>query len=293
MKALTIRAVHRGRLHHRQRVNAAWRYFFLTIVAAFMVFPFFWMIVNSFNSKQGILSLPPNLVPDRLFTAEMFLNYQEVFGDYNFGRYLWNSLFVAGMASLGQVVTCATAGFAFGKMRFPGRDLIFGVILATMMIPTHATIIPEYILMFRLGWLNTYAPLIVPSFLIGTFGTFLFKVFFENAPMSLLEAAVIDGASPIQVFLRVFVPLARGAIVTLLIIAFMNNWNDLLRPVLYISSRELMTSTLALTLFQSQYSTEWNLLITAALVSTAPLLVMYAFLQGYIIEGVSHLGSKG
>lgn len=293
MKALTARAVHRGRLHHRQRVSAAWRYLFLTIVAAFMIFPFFWMIVNSFNSKQGILSLPPNLVPDRLFTPEMFLNYQEVFGDYNFGRYLWNSLFVAGMASLGQVVTCATAGFAFGKMRFPGRNLVFGVILATMMIPTHATIIPEYILMFRLGWLNTYAPLIVPSFLIGTFGTFLFKVFFENAPMSLLEAAVIDGASPLQVFLRVFVPLARGAIVTLLIIAFMNNWNDLLRPVLYITSRELMTSTLALTLFQSQYSTEWNLLITAALVSTAPLLVMYAFLQGYIIEGVSHLGSKG
>jgi len=147
--------------------------------------------------------------------------------------------------------------------------------------------------MFRLGWLNSYLPLIVPSFLIGTFGTFLFKVFFENAPLSLLEAAVIDGASPLQVFLRIFVPLARGAIVTLLIIAFMNNWNDLLRPVLYITSRELMTSTLALTQFQSQYSTEWNLLITGAVVSTTPLLVMYGFLQGYIIEGVSHLGSKG
>ncbi|MFW6227972.1 MAG: carbohydrate ABC transporter permease [Alkalispirochaeta sp.] len=293
MKASVIPGLRVGRIYRRQRASNAWRYLFLALVAAVMVFPFFWMIANSFNSKQGILSLPPNLVPDRLFTPEMFLNYQEVFGDYNFGRYLWNSLFVASLASLGQVITCATAGFAFGKMRFPGRNLIFGIILATMMIPTHATIIPEYILMFRLGWMNSYLPLIVPSFLIGTFGTFLFKVFFENAPISLLEASVIDGASPGQVFSLVFVPLARGAIVTLLIIAFMNNWNDLLRPVLYITSRELMTSTLALTQFQSQYSTEWNLLITGAVVSTTPLLVMYAFLQGYIIEGVSHLGSKG
>ncbi|NBB90122.1 MAG: ABC transporter permease subunit [Spirochaetes bacterium] len=269
------------------------RYLLLALVAFVMIFPFLWMVANSFSSKQGIFSIPPNLIPDRLFEPQLFSNYIEVFGEFNFGRYMWNSLYVSGLASVGQVITCATAGFALGKMRFPGRNLVFALILATMMIPIHATIIPEYLLMNRLGWLNSYAPLIVPSFLIGTFGTFLFKVFFENAPMSLLEAAVIDGASPGQLFVRVFLPLARGAVVTLFIIAFMNNWNDLLRPVLYISDRELMTSTQALTQFQSQYSADWNLLLTAAVVSTAPLLLLYGFLQRYIIEGVARLGIKG
>lgn len=275
------------------RTRIASRYFLLVLVALVMIFPFLWMVANSFSSKEGIFSIPPNLIPDRLFDPQMFSNYVEVFGQFNFGRYMWNSLYVAGLASIGQVITCATAGFALGKMRFPGKNLVFALILATMMIPIHATIIPEYLLMNRLGWLNSYAPLIVPSFLIGTFGTFLFKVFFENAPMSLLEAAVIDGASPGQLFVRVFFPLARGAVVTLFIIAFMNNWNDLLRPVLYISDRELMTSTQALTQFQSQYSADWNLLLTAAVVSTAPLLLLYGFLQRYIIEGVARLGIKG
>jgi len=269
------------------------RYMAITVVALVMVFPFLWTLSNTFSSRQAIFEVPPNLVPDRLFQQDMFSNYVEVFGEFNFGRYLWNSFVVAASAALGQVVTCATAGFAFGKMRFPGRNVVFGLILATMMIPIHATIIPEYLLMSRLGWLNSYAPLIVPSFLIGTFGTFLFKVFFENAPRSLLEAAIIDGAGPLQVFTRVFLPLARGAIVTLLIIAFMNNWNDLLRAVLYISDEELMTSTLALTQFQSQYSADWNLLLTGAVVSTAPLLALYGILQRYIIEGVSRLGIKG
>ncbi len=277
----------------RVRIRSIVRYAAIVVVSAAMVFPFLWMIANSFNTRQAIFEIPPVLIPDKLFQPDMFSNYAQVFGEFNFGRYLWNSLIVAGLASAGQIVTCATAGFAFGKMRFPGRNLVFGLILATMMIPIHATIIPEYILMSRIGWLNTYAPLIVPSFLIGTFGTFLFKVFFENAPRSLLEAAIIDGSGPLHLFVRIFLPLARGAIITLLILAFMNNWNDLLRPVLYISDEELMTSTLALTRFQSQYSTDWSLLLTGAVVSTAPLLLLYAFLQRYIIEGVSTLGIKG
>ena len=269
------------------------RYAVLVVVAAGMVFPFLWMIASSFNDRAAIFEIPPQIIPSKLFQAGMFSNYGEVLGEYSFARYLWNSVIVAGAASAGQILTCATAGFALGRMRFPGRGVVFGVILATMMIPIHATIIPEYLLMNRLGWIDTFAPLIVPSFLIGTFGTFLFKVFFENAPASLLEAAVIDGARPTQLFLRVFAPLSRGVILTLFIIAFMNNWNDLLRPVLYISSRELMTSTLALTQFQSQYDADWNLLLTAAVISTAPLLALYAFLQRYLIEGVSRLGIKG
>ncbi len=269
------------------------RYALVSLAAFIMVFPFIWMVMNSFNSKESIMEIPPNLMPDKFLKQDMFSNYEMVFTNYNFGRYLWNSLIVAGLASIGQLVTCSSAGFAIGKMRFRGRVFVFGLILGTMMLPIHATIIPEYILMNNLGWIDTFAPLIIPSFLVGSFGTFLFAVFFENAPNSLLEAAVIDGAGPFQAFGRIFLPLARGALITLFIIAFMNNWNQLLRPVLYISSDEMMTSTLALTRFQSQYSSDWSLLLTGAVVSTAPLLLLYAFLQRYVIEGVSRMGIKG
>lgn len=273
--------------------KAVVRYLMLSVIAIAMVFPFVWMVSNSFNSRASIFQIPPVLVPDMLFEPGMFANYSRLFEQYNFGLYLFNSLFVSTSSAVGQIVTCSAAGFAFGRMRFPGRRILFALILATMMIPIHATIIPEYLLMNRLGWLNTYAPLIVPSLLIGTFGTLLFTVFFENAPTSMLESAVIDGAGPWQVFARIFLPLARGAIVTLFILAFINNWNDLLRAVLYITDENLMTSTLALTRFQGQYSADWHMLLTGAVVSTAPLLLLYAMLQRYIVEGVSNLGIKG
>ena len=268
-------------------------YTFLTVLAIVMIFPFFWMLVNSFNSEQNIFRLPPSFIPDKLFKKDMFENYKVVLKDYNFARYIFNSFIVAGLAAVGQVFTCSLAGFAFARMKFKGSGIIFSLLLMTMMIPVQVTIIPEFLLMMKLNWLDTFLPLIIPSFLVGSFGTFMYKEFFENVPQDLEDAAVIDGSGPFSMFLRVFFPLAKAETTTLFIIAFMNNWNDLLRPVLYISSENLYTVTIALTQFQSEYEAQWNYLLTGSVLSILPLLIVYILLQKYVVEGLTHTGMKG
>lgn len=268
-------------------------YTLLGIIAIIMIFPFAWMVINTFNSEESIFKIPPKIIPDKLFKRDMFDNYITVLRDYNFSRYTLNSFIVASLASLGQVFTCSMAGFAFARMRFRGKNVIFALLLSTMMIPLQVTIIPEFLLMMKLGWLDTFAPLIIPSFLVGSFGTFMYKEFFENIPRDLEDSAAIDGAGPWSMFLRVFFPLSTVQTTTLFIIAFMNNWNDLLRPIIYISSRKLMTVTMALTQFQSQYGARWNYLLTGAVLSILPLLIVYIALQRFVTEGITYTGLKG
>jgi len=274
-------------------VSNVFLYILLSVVAVIMVFPFLWMVINSFNSEGNIFRIPPTLIPDKLFKKDMFENYVVVLRDYNFLRYALNSFIVATSAALGQIFTCSLAGFAFARMNFRGKNLIFSLLLMTMMVPVQVTIIPEFLLMMKLGWLDTFLPLIVPSFLVGSFGTFMYKEFFENVPKDLEDAAAIDGAGPFKMFFFVFFPLAKVQTVTLFIIAFMNNWNDLLRPVLYISSEKLMTITMALTQFQSEYEARWNYLLTGGVVAILPLLIVYMLLQRYVVEGMAHTGLKG
>ncbi len=268
-------------------------YTLMILIALVMIFPFLWMLINSFNSEENVFRIPPALIPDLLFKDNMFENYKTVLKDYNFLRYTLNSFIVAFSAAIGQVFTCSLAGFAFARMKFRGSGIIFSLLLMTMMIPVQVTIIPEFLLMMNLGWLDTFLPLIIPSFLVGSFGTFMYKESFENIPQDLEDAAVIDGAGPFRMFFHVFFPLARVESITLFIIAFMNNWNDLLRPVLYISSQNLYTVTMALTQFQSEYEAQWNYLLTGGVISILPLLILYAFLQRYVVEGMTHTGLKG
>lgn len=268
-------------------------YILLSLAAIFMLFPFLWMLMNSFNTESSIFKVPPNLIPDLLFTPRMFENYQQVLGTFHFGRYTLNSFMVAGTSAMGQVLTCSLAGFTFAMMKFRGKNVLFALLLGTMMIPVQVTIIPEFLLMMKINWLDTYLPLIVPSLLLGSFGTFMYKEFFENVPSSLLDAGAVDGAGAFTIYVKLYLPQSQSQAATLFIIAFMNNWNDLLRPILYISSEKLMTVTMALTQFQSQYTAKWNLLLTGGVLSILPLLALYMFLQKYIIEGVSSTGTKG
>ncbi len=268
-------------------------YAILIIFAIVMVFPFLWMIINSFNTEQNIFRIPPSFIPDKLFKPGMFDNYKIVLSQYHFLRYTFNSFFVSFSAAFGQIFTCSLAGFAFARMNFRGKNILFGLLLATMMVPLQVTIIPEFLLMMKLGWLDTYLPLIVPSFLVGSFGTFLLREFYENIPKDLEDAAVIDGAGPFKLYWYVFLPLGKTPIATLFIIAFMNNWNALLRPILYISSDNLMTLPMALTQFQSQYGARWNLLLTGSFLAVIPLFIVYLFMQRYMVEGITHTGLKG
>ena len=273
-------------------LRGTFAYVLLSVIAFATVFPFLWMLITTFKSRGAIFSLPPQQWPDLLFKEGMFDSYVQVLTKYNFLRYSANSAFVAGMAALGQLITASLAGFAFARMNFRGSALLFGLLLSTTMIPTEVVIIPEFLLMARLDWLDSYLPLIVPSFLVGSFGTFMLREFFAGIPDELVEAAVLDGASTFKIFTTLFLPLSIPALTTLFLIGFIHNWNDLLRPVLYISSASLRTVTIGLTTFQNEFGAQWNLLLSGAVISILPLLVVYIFAQRYIVEGIATTGLK-
>jgi len=269
------------------------RLILIILVSLIALFPFLWMISSSFNSPENIFKTPPSMIPDLLFTNRVFSNYSMVFNQYSFGRYILNSLIICFFASFGQLFVCSLSGFAFAKMEFKGKNLIFSLLLVTLMIPVQVTIIPEYFIMLKLGWLDTFLPLIIPSFLVGSFGTFLLREFFADIPNALFDAAIIDGVDAWGMYKRIYLPQATASLATLFIIAFMNNWNDLLRPMLYLSKEKLQTVTLALTQFQSQYSSKWNLLLAGSVLSILPLILLFIFCQRYIIENTMNSGIKG
>jgi multiple sugar transport system permease protein len=257
-----------------------------------MAFPFYWMIATSFKTLDAVYEYPPKFVPG-LNWETISENYHAVLFKYNFLRYTRNSLFVATLASVGQMITCSLAGFAFARMHFRGKEIFFGLIIGTMMVPVEVVIIPEFILMNKLGWLGTYLPMIVPAFLVGSTGTFLLRSFFENIPRELEEAAVVDGAGSFRIYWQIFLPLARAPLSALFIISFLINWNDLLRPLVYLNEQDMFTLPLGLISFIGEYTARWNFLLAGAVVSIVPLLIIYFFLQKQFIEGVAGVGIKG
>lgn len=267
-------------------------YTLVTGIGFLWAFPFLWMMNASFSTQEVIFSLPPKL--GDLFTSpNPFINYIKVLTEYNFFRYMLNTAFVTISASVGQLLTCSLAGFAFARMKFRGKNVLFGLFLMTMSVPIQVVIIPEFLLMMHLGWLDTWLPLIVPSIFVGSLGTFLMRTFFENIPQEIEDSAVVDGAGPFRLYWNVFLPQAKTPLITLFILAFITNWNQLLRPILYINSRSLMTLPMALTQFQSQYEAEWHLLLTGSVITVVPLIILYIFLQRYVIRGMARVGIKG
>lgn len=303
---LTTRSIPKSESDLQYQVTQVGRklvlYAILIVFSLMTIFPFIWMLSTSFKSQRAIFVLPPQLVPDLLFKPQMFDAYVSVLTDHNFIRYTFNSFLVASLAALGQLVTASLAGFAFARMQFRGRGFLFALLLSTSFIPIEVSIIPEFLMGARIfdpllspigGWLDTYAPLIVPSFMVASFGTFLMREFFSTVPIELEEAAVIDGASTLRIYWSVFVPLSKPAMTTLGLIAFINNWNELLRPVLYISTRDLRTLTMGLTSFQGEYEAQWNLLLSGSVIAIVPLVTVYIFAQRYIVEGIATTGLKG
>ena len=267
-------------------------YSILIILGFMMAFPFYWMVATSFKTLDAVYEYPPDFVP-KLDWDTISENYHAVLVKYKFLKYTRNSLFIATLASVGQMMTCSLAGFAFARMKFVGKEIFFGLIIATMMVPIEVVIIPEFILMNKLGWVGTYLPMIVPSFLVGSTGTFLLRSFFENIPKELEEAAVVDGAGPFWIYFRIFLPLARAPLSALFIISFLVNWNDLLRPLVYLNDKDMFTLPLGLISFVGEYTAKWNFLLAGAVVSIVPLLIVYFLLQKQFIEGVTGVGIKG
>ncbi|MFZ5815045.1 MAG: carbohydrate ABC transporter permease [Bacillota bacterium] len=263
-------------------------YLLLTAAALWMIFPFLWMLSTSFKTNTGVLAMPPKLIPDP-FTTE---NYRRVAETFPVGRFFLNSLFVAVTATAGHLLTASMAAYAFARLQWRGRDAIFLLYLATLMIPQQVTLTPLFILMTLIGWTDSYQALILPGF-FGAFGTFLMRQFLLTIPRSLEEAAFVDGASHWTVFWRIILPLSRPALSTLMVFTFMGNWNAFLWPLVVTSNPKFMTLPLGLATLQGRWATEWNLVMAGAVLNVMPMILVYLVAQKQFIKGVTLSGIKG
>jgi multiple sugar transport system permease protein len=275
------------------RLTLAAIYAVLIGYAVITLAPFAWMLITSFKEPSDLFRLPPTLVPTQLFTDEPFANYHNVLVRRDFARYFLNSCIVSFLAAGGQVLTCSLAGYAFARLPLRGKNIIFALVLATAFVPNEVTIIPEFLLMRGLGWIDTFLPLIVPSFLVGSFGTFMLREYFAALPHEYGEAATMDGAGPFKVFWQIYLPLATPALVSVFVIAFITNWDELLRPLLYLNSPELYTVPRGLMSLVSQYEAQWTLFMAGSVISTLPLILIYILTQRYVLAGFMSGGIKG
>lgn len=260
---------------------------FIYSLAFLTIAPFLWMVLTSVKDMSEIFTYPPKWWPE----VFRFENYVNAFQAAPFGRFYLNSMLVATLVTIGQLITCSMAAFAFARLRFKGRDLLFYIFLGTMMIPYNVTMIPSFMILYWLGWIDTYYALIVPG-LASAFGTFLLRQFFLTIPRELEEAAYIDGASKFSVLWRIIMPLAKPALATLAIFTFMGVFNDFIWALIVINSEELHTVQLGLAIFRDRYTTQWDLLMAGSVTAVMPILIVFFFAQKYFIKGITLSGLK-
>jgi multiple sugar transport system permease protein len=274
-----------------QIIDATITYVILIFSALIALTPFIWALSTSFKLPGKEFSIPIEIIP-RPFTLD---NYMELFNNpiLNFKLVFLNTLKVTIPTTAGVLFICSLAGFSFAKLKFPGRDYIFVLLLGTMMIPHSVTLIPQYLLMRSLGWLNTFYPLIIPTILTNIYGSFLMRQFYLSVPDELLDSARVDGCSPFTMYFKIALPLSKPALMTLLIITFMGSWNNFFGPLVYLTRPRLFTIQLALSYLNSEAGIEWGLLMAGTVISILPVLLLFLALQRYYVQGVALSGLKG
>lgn len=269
-------------------VGLMMKYIVLLCGAAVMLIPFIWMLSTSFKDLNEVFNFPPTLFGERI----KWENYLNISKRFDFVAYFFNSIKVSVWVVVVQVFTSATAGYVFAKLQFKGRDRIFLLYLATMMVPFHVTVITNFLQMTNYGLVNTLWSLMLPAS-VSAFGTFLMRQFFITVPDELIEAAKIDGCNPLMTFLKIALPLARTSIATLCIFAFMNTWNDYFTPLVYLNDMTKYTLPLGLASMKGLYSTDWPVLMAASVLSILPVLVAFIFAQDAFVKGITMSGLKG
>jgi ABC-type glycerol-3-phosphate transport system permease component len=256
-----------------------------------VLMPFVWTVSTSLKEASDIFTYPPQWIPHPI----VWQNYVEAMTAYPFGRWLGNTLFVALFSTLATLFSCSIVAYSFSRLRWPGRDMLFLVLLATMMLPTQVTLIPTFIIFRYLGWVNTFLPLIVPPlFARNAFYVFLLRQFFMTIPLELDDAARIDGAGYFDVYWRILLPMSKPALAIAGIMFFQFKWKEFFAPLIYLNSSDLYTVALGLRAFQSTTAgTDWNLMMAANTVFMIPLIVIFYFAQRYFIQGVVFTGIKG
>ena len=255
---------------------------------ALMLMPLIWTLSTSLKPVSQIFLFPPQWIPNPI----RWQNYVEAVTAIPFARYLFNTALITGLVIVGKVFSVTLVAFAFARLQWWGRDALFLIMLATLMLPTHITLIPQFVMFKQLGWINTFLPLIVPDFFGGPFLTFLMRQFFMSLPHDLDDAARIDGCSSFGVYWRIILPLSKPAIVAAVILTFNNTWNDFLHPLIYLQSPDNFTLALGLRFFQGEASTSWNLLMAASLLTMLPVITLFFVAQRYFIQGIVFTGVK-
>lgn len=276
----------------RKRLGKLAAYLLLTIGGAVMMVPFAWLVSSSLKSPQDIFVVPPEWIP----ADPQWSNYKEVLTALPFPTYLANTLTITFGALIGQVASSAVSGYAFARLRWPGRDVIFAIVLATIMVPYTVTLIPTFVLFQQFGWLDTFLPLIVPYwFGGGAFFIFLLRQFFRTIPMELDESARLDGASSWRIFYEIILPLSKPAIAVVTVFGFLAHWNDFFGPLVYLNSADNRTLALGLSALQGL---AWgrdatHLVMAVSVLMIAPIIVLFFLAQRTFIEGIVLTGIKG
>ncbi len=259
----------------------------LLVSVALVVLPYYLMVVTSVKPIREIFTDPFTWLPSRI----AWENYVDAWNHAPFGRYFLNSTFISVSETLGVLITSALAGYAFARMRFYGREVLFILFLGTLMVPGEVELVPNYITISRLGWLNTYYALIIP-FLASVFGIFFMRQFFATIPQELQDAATVDGASHLTFLRQVVIPLSKPAFITVALLTFLGSWNALTWPLIVTNSPEMRPITVGLLSFSGEWGTQPRLLMAAATFSVAPVLVLFFILQRYFIQGIARAGMK-
>lgn len=265
-------------------------YLLMTAIGIVLITPLLWMVFTSLKPMEEIVRYPPTFFPEKI----VWQNYLDTITAFPFWRYARNTLLITVLVVFGNVLSNSFIAYGFAKLDFPGKKLMFALVLSTMMIPGFVTMIPQYVLFSKIGWVGTYLPLIVPSFFGNAFNIFLMRQFYLSINDELIEAAEIDGANHFYIWSRLMLPLTKPALITIAINSFNAAWNDFLGPLLYIQDQEKYTLQIGLQVFQNQATTQWNYLMAGATLVLIPTILLFFFAQRYFIEGMDLTGgSKG
>lgn len=258
------------------------KYFFLVVIVIITILPFIWMVSAALKDINEIFSYPPTIIPKN-FTLE---NVRILFIEYPFAKNIFNSSFIAIVATLGSLFFCTLGGFGFAKFDFKFKNQLFLVLVGSMLIPQQSIMIPLFLVFRKIGWVNSFYPLIIPG-LANAFGIFFMRQYMTSIPDSLIEAARIDGCSDFKIFLQIILPIVKPALATLGIIFFMNSWNAFVWPLIILQDIDLQTIPVVLTNLQGVIFTPYNLIMAGAVISIIPLFVVFLFMQKYFISGIT------
>jgi len=261
----------------------------LGVLAISWLVPFFWMVSSSLKVQSQMFHLPPIWIPNPV----NWENYSGAVTQIPFFLYMRNTIIIAVLCCVGSIVSCPVVAYSFARLEWPGRDVLFIVTLATMMIPFQVTMIPLFIIFSRLNWVNTWLPLIIPAFFGNAFYIFLLRQFFLTIPTELCDACRIDGANEVTIFVQIMLPLTRPALAAIVIFETLSRWTDFIGPLIYLSREELYTISIGLQQFVAKYTTAWGRWMAASTLVTLPVVVLFIFAQRYFIEGIALTGLKG